>query len=336
MAMSMSESDHRYNMLIERFASESEPAFESAAQQEAVWGRRWGCESDVGRLRMVLMHRPGAELDILRGLPLIPELGAYGDPRSGAYWRGEFVPSLEEQQAQHDGLASALRDEGVEVVYLQRAAPGRHKSVYTRDSCIGVKGGAIVTRMGPRIRRGEEAPVTETLAALGCPILRTIHGTGLMEGGSFAFVRPHVAVVGISSRVNEEGARQVEEVLAAQGTRLIRVQIPGYRLHIDGAFVMVHHHVALVNPAVLPFVFMEELKRLGVRMIPVNHEDPSWTVNCLAIAPGRVLMSDRVSGRTRDALDRAGVGVRIVPYDKVCLGGGGIHCSTSPLVRDPT
>ena len=98
---------------------------------------------------------------------------------------------------------------------------------------------------------------------------------------------------------------------------------------------MLHHDVANVYPAVLPFVFMEELKRLGVRMVPVNHEDPSWTVNCLAIAPGRVLMRDRVSARTQEALDRAGVRVRLVPYDKVCLGGGGIHCSTSPLVRDP-
>lgn len=335
MAKAMSEFDHRYNMLIERFASEPEPAFESPAQQAAVWGRAWGCNSDVGRLRVVLMHRPGEELRVLDGLPLIPELGAYGDPESGAYWRGEVIPSLAEQQAQHDALAAALREEGVEVVYLRRAAPGRHKSVYTRDSCIGVQGGAVVTRMGPRIRRGEEAPVTETLAALGLPILRTVHGTGLLEGGSFAYIRPEVAVVGVSSRVNEEGARQLEEVLAVQGTRLIRVQIPGYRLHIDGAFVMLDHDVALVNPATLPFVFMAELKRLGVTLIPLNHEDPSWAVNCLAVAPGRVLMSDRVSPRTQEALDAAGISVRLVPYDRVCLGGGGIHCSTAPLVRDP-
>lgn len=335
MSRAMSEFDHRYNMLIERFASEPEPAFESEAQQDLVWGRRWGCNSDVGRLRVVLMHRPGEEMGVVEALPRIPELGAYGDPESGAYWRGEVRPTLAEQQAQHDALAQALREEGVEVVYLKRCAPGRHKSIYTRDSCIAVDGGAVVTRLGPRIRRGEEAPVTETLAALGMPVLRTIHGTGLMEGGSFAYIRPDTAVVGVSSRVNEEGARQLEEVLAVQGTRLIRVQIPGYRLHIDGAFVMLDHDVALVNPAVLPFVFMEELKRLGVRMIPVNHEDPSWAVNCLAVAPGRVLMSDKVGPRTQEALDRAGISVRLVPYDKVTLGGGGIHCSTSPLVRDP-
>ena len=97
----------------------------------------------------------------------------------------------------------------------------------------------------------------------------------------------------------------------------------------------IHHDVAIVNPSMLPFVFMEELKRLGIRMIPVNHEDPSWTVNCLAVAPGRVIMSDRVSARTQEAMDRAGISIRLVDYDRVGLGGGGIHCSTSPLVRDP-
>jgi N-dimethylarginine dimethylaminohydrolase len=335
MSRAMSEFDHRYNMLIERFASIPEPAFEAPGEAARVWGRAWGCNSDVGRLRVVLMHRPGEEMRVVEELPLIPELGAYGDPETGAYWRGEVRPTLAEQQAQHDALAGALREEGVEVVYLKRCARGRHKTVYTRDSSFAVPGGAVVTRMGPKIRRGEEAPVTETLAALGMPILRTIHGTGLMEGGSFAWIRPDTAVVGISSRVNEEGARQVEEVLKVVGARLIRVQIPGYRLHIDGAFVMIHHDVAIVNPSTLPFVFMEELKRLGVRLIPVNHEDPSWAINCLAVAPGRVLMSDRVSPRTQEALDKAGISVRLVPYDKVGLGGGGIHCSTSPLLRDP-
>jgi N-dimethylarginine dimethylaminohydrolase len=335
MSRAMSEFDHRYNMLIERFASLPEPPFEEREEAARVWGRAWGCNSDIGRLRVVLMHRPGEEMRVVDTLPRIPELNAFGDPESGAYWRGDVRPTLEEQQAQHDALAAALREEGVEVVYLHRCAAGRHKSVYTRDSCVGIQGGAVVTRMGPKIRRGEEGPVTETLGRLGMPILRTIHGTGLMEGGSFAYIRPDVAVVGVSSRVNEEGARQLEEVLRVQGTRLIRVQIPGYRLHIDGAFVMVHHDTAIVNPSTLPFVFMEELKRLGVKLITVNHEDPSWAINCLAVAPGRVLMSDKVSPRTQEALDRAGVSVRLVAYDKVGLGGGGIHCSTSPLVRDP-
>ena len=43
------------------------------------------------------------------------------------------------------------------------------KSCYTRDSCMAVGGGAIVTRLGPRIRRGEERAVTRTLAETRMP-----------------------------------------------------------------------------------------------------------------------------------------------------------------------
>jgi N-dimethylarginine dimethylaminohydrolase len=331
----MTEHEYRYNMLIKTFASEPSPAFESPDQQTTVWGRRWGCNSDVGRLRLVLMHRPGDELSIVDPAKLIPELGAYGDPETGWYWRGRDIPDLAAQQAQHDALVAALREEGVEVAFLNRCAAGRMKSVYTRDQVIAIDGGAIVCRMGARIRRGEEAPATETLAALGMPILRTIHGEGIMEGGSFAFINPRLAVIGLSSRVNEEATRQVEEVLRVHGVELLRVHLTGYRLHIDGAFVMVDVATAIINPVQLPFWFLEKLKALGIRTIEVHPDDPAWTVNCLAVAPGRVLMADQVSPRTAEALDRAGISVRIVPYDAVYQGGGGIHCSTAPLVRDP-
>lgn len=330
----MTEGEYRYNMLIKQFPSAPEPAFETPGQQEHVWGRSWGCTNDVGRLRTVLVHRPGEELRIVNPNMRLPEIGAYGDPESGWYWRGDTVPNLEAQQAQHDALVTALQAEGVEVVHLDACAPGRMKSVYTRDSVIAVPGGAIVTRMGPPIRRGEELPVTRTLARLGMPILRTIHGTGIMEGGSFALIDEKTAVVGLSSRVNEEGARQVEDVLRVLGIALLRVHLTGYRLHIDGAFVMVDQALALINPVQLPFWFLQWLDAHGIRTVEVHPDDPVFTVNCLAVRPGRVLMSEGVSPRTMDKLAKAGVEVVPIAYDKVYLGGGGIHCSTAPLVRD--
>ncbi len=330
----MTEGEYRYNMLIKTFASKPEPGFEDVGEQEAVWGRAWGCSNDVGRLRLVLMHRPGDELSVVDPAKRLPGIGAFGDPETGWYWRGDEVPPLDSMQAQHDGLVAALREEGVEVIFLDAVAPGRMKSCYTRDSVIAVDGGAIVTRMGPPIRRGEELPVTRTLARLGMPILRTIHGTGILEGGSFCFVTPKVAAVGLSSRVNEEGVDQLDEVLRRHGIELLRVHLTGYRLHIDGAFVMIDAETAIINPTQLPFWFLERLAAMRIRTIEVCPDDAVSTINCLAVAPGRVLMANGVSERTRETLDRAGISVRIVPYDKVYLGGGGIHCSTAPLVRD--
>jgi N-dimethylarginine dimethylaminohydrolase len=80
------------------------------------------------------------------------------------------------------------------------------------------------------------------------PNRRTIHGIGLMESGSFVWPNPQTAVTGRSARVNEEGTRQVEEVLAAQGVELLRVDLTGYRLHIDGAVNSLVAAASIVRP----------------------------------------------------------------------------------------
>jgi N-dimethylarginine dimethylaminohydrolase len=265
----------------------------------------------------------------------IEEIGAFGDPEAGWYWQSDEIPPLAEMQAQHDALVAALEREGVQVAFLDGVSDGRIKSCYTRDSSLAVKGGAVVCRMGPRLRRGEEAAATRTLADLGMPILRTIHGRGLMEGGSFAWIDAKTAVIGRSIRVNEDACRQLEEVLAAQGVELIRVDLAGYEIHIDGFFVMIDVDLALIDPDGLPYTFLQRLEALGVRTIEIAPADSSWIVNCLAVRPGRVIMPEGASNRTLDLLAQHDVEIVTIPYDKMALNGGGIHCSTCPLVRDP-
>ena len=34
-------------------------------------------------------------------------------------------------------------------------------------------------------------------------------------------------------------------------------------------------------------------------------------------------------------IERRGVQLEVIPFDKVHLNGGGLHCSTTPLYRDP-
>jgi len=329
----MSEGDYSYNKLIAAFPSMPEPAFESAEMQAYVWGRRWGCTSDVGPLRAVLVHRPGAEISVVDPRRYIEEIGAFGDVEKGWYWRGPEPPDLPRMQTQHDALVEILQAEGVEVIRLEPAAEGRTKSCSPRDAVIAVDGGAIVCRLGARVRRGEELPVTRTLARIGMPILRTVHGTGIVEGGSFAWLNRRTAVLGLGTRANAEGARQVEEVLRTQGVELVRVQLPGYRQHLDGVFVMIDVDTALVNPTLAPYALLEKLAELKIRTIDLHPEDHPFTINCLAVRPGRVIMS-QTSPPTLDRLAKEGIAVLSLAFDAVYRGGGGVHCSTAPLVRE--
>jgi N-dimethylarginine dimethylaminohydrolase len=309
----------------------AEPPFQE--ELEKVWGAAYGAHDEVGVLRRVLVRTPGDELRAISADGWNEELGALVDPEGHWYWTDRNPPDLDLVAAQHSGLVEALRAEGVEVDVAEPLGPPFVKAVYTRDPAITVPGGAIVGRMGVRMRRGEEPHHTRALAAAGMPILGTITGTGTLEGGSFTKLRPGIAAFGTSIRCNEEGFRQLKVLLELIGVEVIRVPIAGYSIHIDLHFAMVDADRALIDPAGLPYDFLVTLRALGIETIEAAAEE-EWGLNLLCLRPGRVLMAEG-SPRTAELLDRAGIEVVTIPYDEIQKNGGGVHCSTIELVRDP-
>ncbi|HEL1624507.1 TPA: arginine deiminase [Streptococcus suis] len=63
--------------------------------------------SEIGKLKKVMLHRPGKEIENL--MPDYLERLLFDD-----------IPFLEDAQKEHDAFAQALRDEGVEVLYLEK------------------------------------------------------------------------------------------------------------------------------------------------------------------------------------------------------------------------
>jgi len=313
--------------------SEPSPPFSSPQEQVAVWGREWGAEDEVGPLRTVLMRRPHDEWARITADHLDDRVGMLIDPAGGWYWESAKAPDLAKVNAQHAGLVAALEAEGVEVVFVDGFDERHTKAIYTRDPLATVRGGAIVGRLAPRMRRGEERFVTEAVAALGMPILRTIVGTGMFEGGTFCKLTPRVAAFGTSHRCNIEAARQLEETLRWLGVELEVVPLTGWSIHLDGHLGMVDVDKALVDADGLPHWFLDRLEELRIEPIYCAPGE-EWAINSLCLRPGRVLMSEG-SPRTAELLAARGVEVVTIPYDEIQKGGGGIHCSTQELVRDP-
>jgi N-dimethylarginine dimethylaminohydrolase len=314
-----------------RMASAAEPPFHE--ELEKVWGERWGAWDEVGPLRKVLVRRPGDELERIRADAWDEAAQALVDPDGEWYWTDRLPPDLDRVHAQHDGMVAALREEGVEVVVAAPLGGRFTKSVYVRDPLVTVPGGAVIGRMAVRMRRGEEADLTRIVAAEGLPILGTITGTGTLEGGSFVKLRPGLAAFGTSIRCNEEAAEQLREILARIGWELLVVPLSGYTIHLDLHLAMVDVDRALVDVPGLPYWFLAELEQRGIEAI---YPDPgeAWALNALCLRPGRVLMADG-SPRTAERLESAGVEVVTVPYDELHKNGGGVHCSTIELIRDP-
>ena len=79
--------------------------------------------SEIGKLKKVMLHRPGKELENL--MPDYLERLLFDD-----------IPFLEDAQKEHDNFAQALRNEGIEVLYLEKLAAESLTSPEIRDQFI--------------------------------------------------------------------------------------------------------------------------------------------------------------------------------------------------------
>ncbi|MFZ5824642.1 MAG: dimethylarginine dimethylaminohydrolase family protein [Bacillota bacterium] len=285
------------------------------------WGQ-WGATSEVGRLRAVLLRRPGAEIE------------GVDDPQAPR-WRAVMDP--QKARAQHDALAQVYRDHGVAVHYVDEMHEERPNAVYCRDLLSITPEGAIITRPAMAARRGEERYVAAAVAQLGCPIVKTITGSGIHEGADLLMIDRHSAFIGRGNRTNDEGVEQVVEELRYQGVDDVTVvQVPYGVAHLDCMFGMASTDVALVFPWLTPYVVAEKLMEKGFKVIEVQNPTEArigYSVNFVAIEPGLVVMPAG-NPETREVLEKNGIRCIEVEMDEILKGMGAVHCCTAVLHRE--
>lgn len=300
-----------------------------------IWGKKWGAQSEIGKLKEVLVCRPDWEMNV---------------PEEEMRWCGLWGSvDLKKAQEEHDKFVDVLKAEGVKVYYLKTERKGPYaplcKSWAPRDPGIVINGGAIVSRMSLPFRRGDEYYWARTVMELGCPILYTVHGRGTFEGGNVIWLDPEHVCIGRSIRTNQAGIDQVIPILKMAGVQEIRVvPIPGYMEevpsgfpHLDCIFNMADEGLAVIYPNGVPFDFIEYLKENGLNLIEIPREDgESAAANHVALEPGKVINAAGFE-KTRKKLEKEGVDVIEVEWTQWIVrgGGGGIHCATGPLIREP-
>lgn len=291
-------------------------------EMAAVWGD-WGVSSETGRLHAVLLRRPGPELDTITDF-------------NAMQMRSDL--DAEVVRAEHDALADAYRALGVAVHYVEHGRPDKPNSMFVRDLMLMTPEGAIVTRPASTVRAGEERLVAEALACLGVPILMSVHGSGTFEGADVIWIDRDTCILAEGLRTNEEGANQVERMLREIGvTTVVRVGLPHGAMHLDGLLAIVDRDLAVVWPRRTPYKAVDALRRRGFRFIEVEDEREAQDclpMNFVAIAPGEILMP--AGGDTlRARYETAGVRCHVADVAECIKAGGGIHCMTGFLKRDP-
>jgi dimethylargininase len=124
------------------------------------------------------------------------------------------VPDYAKALQQHERYCAALQQCGLTLTHLE--ADLRYPdSTFVEDVAILTEHAAILTRPGAPSREGEVASMQDVLAQF-YPQLDAITAPGTLDGGDICEAGAHF-FIGISERTNEEGARQLTELLARQG-----------------------------------------------------------------------------------------------------------------------
>lgn len=285
----------------------------------SLW-RACGIASEWEPLRAVLLHRPGPELDGL------------GDPDTTLMLQ-PMEP--DEVRTQHDQLAQAYRDNGVQVHHVEPEETPPPNQMFCADLMVMTPAGAIVGRPASTVRAGEERWLARRLADVGIPILRTVSGHGTFEGADALWLDPRTALVGRGLRTNEEGTAQVEATLAEQDVRTILVDLPHGSMHLMGEIRIVDRDLAFVRKGRCPWRAVQALEAAGheIRFFPSEEEARGGMAhNFVVLGPRRILMPEG-NPVSRAAYEDAGVECVTVPTHHIARAAGAIGCLTAVLER---
>jgi len=283
----------------------------------------YGAQSEVGTLRKVLLHKPGAELLLVD--PEAPEHFLFKDRPNAVLAIKEF-----------EELVEVFKSFKVDVEVFNEWNDANQ--VFVRDAAVVTDKGVILANFKARVRRGEEMIVAKVLEGLGIPIIHRMREPGHFEFGDMLFLKPDVVVLGLSNRSDKEGIRQLVKVMKDLGILnkyyVVRVKRPA--IHLDMALNIASQDLAAVYDAVLENSVIDILKNEEYEVLSVPEEDfVNLAINWLTVKPGCVIMIDGYEKNrcTRRLLESYGVDVVSVNISELAKGYGGIRCMTLPIKR---
>ncbi len=286
-----------------------------------LWGP-CGVASEWMPLKAVLLHRPDAELAKIT------------DPDAA-----QMLDRLDisRAQQQHDLLAQAYREAGVEVHYVDPDVTPPPNLMFVADLLFVTPEGAVLGRPASTVRAGEERLIARRLAELGIPLLRSVRGTGTFEGADAAWLDASTVLLATGLRTNAEGAAQVTALLHEMGVTIIPVGLPYGAMHLMGQLRLADRDLAIAWPGRVPYAAVAALQARGCTVLFLPEEEEATrgaALNFVTLGPRHILMP--AGNPVTQAFYRdAGITCHTIPADELVKAAGGIGCLTGILEREP-
>lgn len=249
------------------------------------------------------------------------------------------APDFQEAVHEYEHFIEVLRKYVSQIDYLPVSTEVGMDSLYAHDPVKFTAQGAIILKSGKKLRQSEAAVYQEFLEAKGIPIIGSLTGDAVSDGGDLVWLDDRTLVVGRGYRTNDEAIRQLKELTCDLVDEFIVVQLPHDQgeeecLHLMSFISMVDKDLAVVHSRLMPVFFRQLLIERGIQLIEVSEEEyHTLGCNVLALAP-RVCMMVSGNENTKQQLIDAGATVYEYKGEEISVKGtGGPTCLTSPVIR---
>lgn len=316
-----------------------------------VYSRVWGREirgNGIGKLREVAL----TEITSNEYNPIFEE-----DPAFFHKWEEPYdtldVKLMQEQSAMYQDVLEA---NGVIVHRIEFPDPpvgafGPMMYMWAARELLVLNGGSVIPKLGfSALSFGRpEYLAWWAFTRLGIPPILTITGKGVCEAGPCFFLAEDVFVAALSVAFNQEGLDQllpvvkrstgldeVHNLVIKTATRDYFDPGSGASAHPDMIIGPLDTDKVILYPGGVDFETLSWLVRHGYKIAEIERDEQVLyaPANVTLLEPGHVIMHAGAD-KAIAAVRKLGVEVEVLPYGEFLKAGGGVHCSTMEILKDP-
>ena len=316
-----------------------------------VYSRVWGREirgNGIGKLREVAL----TEITSNEYNPIFEE-----DPAFFHKWEESYdtldVKLMQDQSAMYQDLLEA---NGVIVHRIEFPDPpvgafGPMMYMWAARELLVLNGGSVIPKLGfSALSFGRpEYLAWWAMTHLGIPPILTITGKGVCEAGPCFFLAEDVFVAALSVAFNQEGLDQllpvvkrstgldeVHNLVIRTATRDYFDPGSGASAHPDMIIGPLDTDKVILYPGGIDFETLSWLVRHGYKIVEIERDEQVLyaPANLTLLEPGHVIMHAGAE-KAIAGVRKLGVEVEVLPYGEFLKAGGGVHCSTMEILKDP-
>ncbi|UOQ92351.1 arginine deiminase-related protein [Halobacillus shinanisalinarum] len=223
-------------------------------------------------------------------------------------------PDYDTTLSQHGAYVEALKQCGVSV----RELPSHEEfpdSTFVEDTAVLTSKFAVITNPGADPRNGEIKEMESVLREYYSDI-HFLEEPGKLDGGDVLQIEDHF-YIGLSDRTNEEGARQLQEIVEFYGYQGSIIPLQEF-FHLKTGISYLGNHTIV---AAGEFIDHPDFNQYEKIIVPPEEE---YTANCIRV--NDFVIVPEGFPKTKKKINKAGFKTIEVPMSEFQKQDGGLSC----------